>query len=241
MNTEFIQSLIQQLSPLNRRILSATVSLREKAMSVRKATEVLPVELSVVVASSAISDACYDMYAKILEIAILLYIRENRRDFYIKRLYQRGNGGVTDVFEKVEHTPRFALPRGYRIPDNWLEIAVGDIVNSPMWSRVMLYLYDDDVVASILRKRRLHMDTDSMHHILAMIAPTAFGLVYASRIAPDEVVAGHDDEDEVWFHDRRDPFYPTSSHVLHQYLRTLRFQTWVDCDMWELRRAADGW
>ena len=207
MNTEFIRSLIQQLSPLNRLILSRTVSLREKAMSVRKATRVLPVELSVVIASSVISDACYVMYAKILEIAILLYIRENRRDFYIKRMYQRGTGGVTDVFEKVVRTPRFDLPRGYRIPDNWLEIAVGDIVNGPMWSRVMLYINDDDVVASILRQRRLRIDTDSMHHILAMIAPTAFGSVYALQV---------------------DDYYANGFNlVLYWYLSKLRFKTWI--------------
>ena len=240
MNTEFIRSLIQQLSPLNRLILSRTVSLREKAMSVRKATRVLPVELSVVIASSVISDACYVMYAKILEIAILLYIRENRRDFYITRTCVRGNDRIAYVFEKVERTPRFDLPRGYRIPDNWLEMAVGDIVNGPMWSRVMLYIYDENVVEAILRQRRLHMDTDCMHHILAMIAPTAFGSLYALRVDPD-VAAGHDDDDEEWFRDRRILFYPTSSDVLYQYLRTLRFQTWIDCDMWELRRAADGW
>jgi len=207
MNTEFIQSLIQQLSPLNRRILSATVSLREKAMSVRKATRVLPVELSVVVASSVISDACYDMYAKILEIAILLYIRENRRDFYITRTCVRGNDRIAYVSEKVEKTPRFALPRVYRIPYNWLEIAVGDIVNGPMWSRVMLYINDDDVVASILRQRRLRIDTDDMRHILAMIAPTAFGSVYALQV---------------------DDYYANGFNlVLYWYLGRLKFKTWI--------------
>ena len=209
MNTEFIRSLIQQLSPLNRLILSRTVSLREKAMSVRKATRVFPVELSVVIASSVISDACYVMYAKILEIAILLYIRENRRDFYITRTCVRGNDRIAYVFEKVERTPRFDLPRGYRIPDNWLELAVRDIVNGPMWSRVMLYIYDENVVEAILEQEQqhIHMNTDSMHHILAMIAPTAFGSVYALQV---------------------DDYYANGFNpVLYWYLSKLRFKTWI--------------
>ena len=222
MNTEFIRSLIQQLSPLNRLILSRTVSLREKAMSVRKATRVLPVELSVVIASSVISDACYVMYAKILEIAILLYIRENSHDFSITQLFARESEIMYHVSEKVEQTPRFDLPRGYRIPDNWLEMAVGDIVNGPMWSRVMLYIYDENVVEAILRQRRLHMDTDCMHHILAMIAPTAFGSVYALQVDSD---VGTEQ----------------SEYVLYKYLKSLHFRTWVDFEMEDfLEAAAEG-
>ena len=224
MNTEFIRSLIQQLSPLNRLILSRTVSLREKAMSVRKATRVLPVELSVVIASSVISDACYVMYAKILEIAILLYIRENSHDFSITQLFARESEIMYHVSEKVEQTPRFDLPRGYRIPDNWLELAVRDIVNGPMWSRVMLYIYDENVVEAILEQEQqhIHMNTDSMHHILAMIAPTAFGSLYALRVDSD---VGTEQ----------------SEYVLYKYLKSLHFRTWVDFEMKDfLEAAAEG-
>jgi len=223
MNTEFIQSLIQQLSLLNRLIFSRTASLREKAMSVRKATEVLPVELSVVIASSAISDACYDMYAKILEIAILLFICENSHDFSITQLFARESEIMYHVSEKVEQTPRFALPRGYRIPDNWLELAVRDIVNGPMWSRVMLYIYDDNVVEAILeQEQHIHMNTDSMHHILAMIAPTSFDSLYSLRVDSD---VGTEQ----------------SEYVLYKYLKSLHFRTWVDFEMKDfLEAAAEG-
>jgi len=231
MNTEFIRSLIQQLNPLNRLILSRTVSLREKAMSVRKATRVLPVELSVVIASSAISDACYDMYAKILEIAILLYIRENSHG-YKKRVvweFEEPHAKVYSYSENIRPiNTNYVFRPEYRISSGWLDRVIAEIVTGPMWSRIIRYIDNDNIVQTICHVQYLHLDVSIIMRVLSSIVPNAYNSIYAERnIYEDEYIP--DDEDFIF-----------SRKVYCNYLNILKFDMWIDSWDADLRARRGG-
>lgn len=187
MNTEFIQGLFHSLSPVNRRILGTMVSLQEKATSVRESTAILPVELSIMIASSAVRDACYDMYAKILEIAILLFIRDNEDDFYIAKRRSRSSGERVAVVEAEDQADfmqkRFLVDEMFNFGKlRFLKRIVRELSHGSMWSEILSHIDDENIIQSILGHEQLHIHSPDLQLITDYIAPRAFSLFYKRRV-----------------------------------------------------------
>ena len=173
MNTAFTSGLCSSLSPVQRRILNASSNVKKTALSIRNSTVNLPVEISIMIAVNAIVNACSDMHAKIFEIAVLLFIRFNRKDFVVKR----NKSGL----EIIKYTPRNTCDwsGAYReflidgVPDGWLAYAVEEIITSPMWKEIVPYIDDVNVVKTILHQQNFLMDTWFLTEILVFIAPSS--------------------------------------------------------------------
>jgi len=190
MNTEFIQSLMQTVGYPNCRILSESFSLREKAMSIRKATEVLPVDISVKIAADVLVPLCEGVYPKILGTAILLHIKENSTNFPIVELNDVRDGIVSHVstrrIPRVLGDVHFSVDEDVGFLYSAITLAALEILDSPMGARVKEYLDVENVVCAIFQSTCFHMYMEVVWAALTEIAPNACEILQNVSVAHSE-------------------------------------------------------
>jgi hypothetical protein len=225
MTTEFISGLCSSLSPVHRRILNASSKVKKIATSVRRATCELSVDLSIKIAKKIVQYECNKLYAKIFEIAVLLFIRFNRRDFIVKRY----KGGVRtfdycpppSMYEHLTYY-EYLIPG---VPDGWMDDAVAEIVMGYMWNHIVPYIDDANAVHTVLRHQYAVLDTKHLMNILNIIAPSSIEQLL-------ELLELRDDDNPALsigtYH-----FYeePMCSHIrLDNYLKKFRFNISFDAN-----------
>ncbi len=216
MNAEFKTALCQSLPPLERTILNSSSTLKKVAMGVRKSTELLPVELSVMIAVQAVMSACNDMYAKILEIVILLFIREMAG----LKPHPLANGATLNFTRvpsvkatvlDIEVNPldilhfnmhrvqdddliRQDVPFIDFVPDGWLREAALEIVSSPKWRAVAAFIHFEDVDEAIFGSK-VFISGEQIDICIAECVPQVYALL---------LTCTHDDDDGLEYIPTRD-------------------------------------
>jgi len=192
MNSDFIQSLMQTVGYTNGRILSASYSLREKAMSIRKLTKALPVDISVRIAADVIIPLCKELYLNIFEIAILLHIRENPIKFPIIEFDDVRDEIVSHVSNHMFNRNLWNIHFPYveNIADcnfyfDILTNATHEIINSPMWNSIKEYLHDDNIMYSIVQRHCVHIDTEIVCAVMSDLTPDAWALLRSVDVMED--------------------------------------------------------
>ena len=166
---------LRDLHPVCGAVFDSSAKLKEDVLNLRKETSVLPLELSVKIAKQHVKCGTSDQhYARIFEIGVLLYIRNNREVFR-----EQKNHRMSRFFHQLPREGGIGMVKSVRV--GWLKAAANDIFLHPVWGEVHQHIDAQNIATSILGVHAVRIDAVDLLNFLSDLCVFSFPGMFAQK------------------------------------------------------------
>ncbi len=187
----FLNAIGNDITPIHK----AFLLLSPDAYTIMQVTQSLPIDIYFMIVEELYLKEAYntrEIWSTIIEIAILLFIKDNQSDFKICNFPQLGNEEQVVYNQEGSSLRHTEMCKHFvsGIPENWLEETATELFNGPMHERIchflkkMAGLYDVNFLEIIFGSRVMwFLDTRDLVLILEKIAPLSLMHILSNKIA----------------------------------------------------------